>query len=99
MPLAVQYSPPARNALLLEPSFHDATPGMKVSESALAYSSAFTVSGELMITLSSLSTVYAPWPHNTQCSQPLASPVACPSAKPAGVLFFFSPLHISRKPG
>ena len=57
MPLAVQYSSPDRNALLLEPSFQDAQPGMKVSDTALAYSSAFTVSGELMMTLSFLSTV------------------------------------------
>src|SRR5512138_2882291 len=99
MPLAVQNSSPARNALLFDPSFHDAQPGMKVSESALTYSSALAVSGELMMTLSSLSTVQALWPHNIQCSQPLASPVACPRAKPAGVLFAFSALHISRKPG
>jgi hypothetical protein len=31
MPFAVQYSSPARNALLFELSFHDAVPGMKVS--------------------------------------------------------------------
>src|SRR6266852_3888646 len=99
MPLDVRESSPDRNALLLDESFQDATPGMKLSDSALQYSSAFTVSGELMMTLSSLSTVYAPWPHRTQCSQPLASPVACPSAKPAGVLFFFNALHNSRKPG
>src|SRR3954447_6686159 len=98
MPLAVQYSSPARNALLLEPSFHDAVPGIKVSESALQYSSAFCVSAALMMTLSSLSTVQALWPHRIQCSQALASPVAWPSAKPAGVLFAFSALHISRKP-
>src|SRR6476646_596951 len=99
MPLAVQWSSPARKALLLEESFQDATPGMNVSDSALAYSSALTVSGELMMTLLSLSTVYAPWPQSTQCSQPVASPVAWPSGKPAGVPFFLSALHISRKPG
>ena len=99
MPLAVQCSSPARKALLLEPSFHDAVPGMKVSDSALQYSSALAVSGELMMTLSSLSTVQALWPHRIQCSQALASPVAWPSAKPAGVLFFFSALDISRKDG
>src|SRR5207248_3184514 len=99
MPLAVQYSSPARYALLLEESFQDATPGMKVSESALQYSSAFMVSGELMATLSSLSTVQALWPHRIQCSQPLASPEAWPSAKPAGVLFAFNALHMARKPG
>src|ERR1043166_5741373 len=99
MPFAVTYSSPDRNALLFDESFHDATPGMKVSESALQYSSAFIVSGELMMTLSSLSTVQALWPHRTQCSQPFASPEAWPSAKPAGVLFAFSALHISRKLG
>src|SRR5215510_16479362 len=99
MPFAVTYSSPARYALLLEESFHDGVPGMKVSESALQYSSAFIVSGELMMTLSSLSTVQALWPHRIQCSQPLASPVAWPSAKPAGVLFALSALHISRKDG
>src|SRR5882757_1958920 len=98
MPLAVQYSSPDRKALLLEPSFQDATPGMKVSDSALQYSSAFAVSGELMMTLSSLSTVQALWPQRIQCSHPLASPVAWPSAKPAGVLFAFSAFDISRKP-
>src|SRR5260370_31563776 len=99
MPLAVQYSSRDWKALLFDPSFQDATPGMNVSESALQYSSAFAVSGELMITLSSLSTVQALWPHSNQCSQPLTSPVAWPSAKPAGVLFAFIALHISRNPG
>jgi len=84
--------------LLLDESFQDATPGMKLSDSALQYSSALTVSGELMMTLSSLSTYRRHGPQD-QCSQPLASPVACPSAKPAGVLFFFNALHNSRKPG
>src|SRR3954447_23032910 len=99
MPLEVRNNSPDKNALLFDESFQDATPGMKVSDSALAYSNAFTVSGELRMTLSSLSTVNAPWPHRIQCNQPLASPVACPSGKPAGVLFFFRALHISRKPG
>src|SRR5947199_3982793 len=99
MPLAVQYNSPARYALLFDESFHDGVPEMKVSESALQYSSAFMVSGELMMTLSSLSTVHALWPQRIQCSQPLASPLAWPSAKPAGVLFAFSALHMARKPG
>src|ERR1700688_3617905 len=60
MPFDVSESSPDRNALLLEESFQDATPGMKVSDSALQYSSAFTVSGELMTTLSSLSPVACP---------------------------------------
>src|SRR5205085_8485051 len=99
MPLAVQYNSPARYALLFDESFHDGVPGMKVSESALTYSNAFAVSGELMMTLSSLSTVQPLWPQSIQCSQPLASPEAWPSAKPAGVLLAFSALHISRKLG
>src|SRR5271165_3539685 len=99
MPLLVMCNSPARNALLLEESFQEATPGMNVSESALAYSSALTVSGELMTTLSSLSTSHALCPQRIQCSQALASPEACPSANPAGVLFFLSPLQSSRKPG
>src|ERR1700761_3660246 len=99
MPFEVRYSSPERNALLLDESFHEATPGMKVSDSAWAYSSAFTVSGELMMTLSSLSTVQALKPQRMLCTQALASPVAWPSAKPAGVLFFFSALHSSRYAG
>src|SRR5277367_508024 len=99
MPLSVRKISPARNALLLEESFHDPQPEMNVSDSALQYSSAFAVSGELMMTLSSLSTSHALWPHRIQCSQALASPDAWPSAKPAGVLLFFNPLHSSRKPG
>src|ERR1700755_1668669 len=96
MPFEVRYNSPARNALLLEESFQDATPGMNVSESCLAYSSAFAVSGELMMTLSSLSTVQPLKPHRMLCTQALASPVAWPSAKPAGVLFAFRALHSSR---
>src|SRR5437588_3897619 len=99
MPLDVRCSSPERNALLLFESFHDATPSMNVSDSALQYSSALAVSGELMMILSSLSTSHALWPHSTQCSQPLPSPSAWPSAKPAGVLFFFNALQSSRKPG
>src|SRR5262245_18707470 len=99
MPLLVMCISPARNALLLEESFHEATPGMKFSESALVYSRALTVSGELMTTLSSLSTSHALCPQRIQCSQALASPEACPRAKPAGVLFFLSALQSPRKPG
>ena len=85
--------------MLLDESFHDAQPGMNVSDRALQYSSAFAVSGELMMILSFLSTSQALWPHRIQCSQALPSPEAWPSAKPAGVLFFFSALQSSRKPG
>ena len=70
---------------------------MKVSYSALTYSSALTVSGELRMTLSFLSTRLPPCAHSAQCSQVLASPEAWPSAKPDGVLFFFSALQSSRK--
>src|SRR5258708_40007550 len=96
MPLSVQWISPARNALLLEASFHDATPGIMFSYSCLAYSSAFAVSGELRITLSSLSTRLPPCAHRHQCTQPLPSPDACPSAKPPGVLFFLVALAYSR---
>src|SRR5713226_4520913 len=99
MPLLVRCSSPARNALLLDESFHDPVPSMKVADSCLTYSSDFTVSGELMMTLSSLSTGHALWPPRIQCTQALASPEAWPSAKPEGVLFFFSALQSSRKPG
>src|ERR1044072_7253387 len=98
MPFEVRYRSPATKILLLEESFQDAVPGIKFSYKALTYSSAFTVSGELMTTLSFLSTRLPPCAHNAQCSQVLASPEAWPSAKPAGVLFFFSALTSSRKP-
>src|SRR5580704_10001595 len=96
MPLSVQWISPARNALLLEASFHEATPAIMFSESCLAYSSAFAVSGELRITLSSLSTRLPPCAHRHQCTQALPSPDAWPSAKPPGVLFFFVALAYSR---
>src|SRR5947209_18870519 len=99
MPFDVRCRSPDRTALLLFESFHDATPSMNVSESALQYSSAFAVSGELMMILSSLSTSHALWPHSTQCSQPLPSPSAWPSAKPAGVCVFFNSIQIQRKTG
>src|SRR5215467_6606189 len=97
MPLSVQLISPARNALLFDASFHDATPGTISAKSALAYSSDLAVSGELMITLSSLSTVLPPCDHRHQCTQPLPSPEAWPSAKPPGALFFFIALAYSRK--
>src|SRR6266446_7058978 len=96
MPLLVQEISPARKALLLKASFHAATPGIMLSESCLAYSSAFTVSGELRITLSFLSTRLPPCAHRHQCTQVLPSPVACPSAMPPGVLFFFVAFANSR---
>ena len=61
MPFWVSPISPARNALLLDGSSQDSVPGMKVSYSALAYSSAATVSGLLMVTLSSSSVMAAPW--------------------------------------
>src|ERR1700750_2605016 len=98
MPLAVRYSCPARNALLLELSFQDAVPGTKLSYNPLTYSSALAVSGELMTTLLSLSIRLPPCAHSAQCSQPLASPEAWPSANPAGVPFLLRPLTRSAKP-
>src|SRR6266849_11166127 len=96
MPLLVHEISPARNALLLKASFHEAVPGMKFSESCLAYSSALTVSGELMTTLSFLSTTLPPCAHRHQCTQQLASPVAWPSAMPPGVLLRLVALAYSR---
>src|SRR6266487_2982766 len=96
MPLLVHEISPARKALLLKASFHAATPGIMLSESCLAYSSALTVSVELRITLSFLSTTLPPCAHRHQCTQQLASPVAWPSAMPPGVLFFFVALTNSR---
>src|SRR5215470_5403120 len=96
MPLLVHEISPARKALLLKASFHAATPGIMLSESCLAYSSAFAVSGELRIILSFLSTRLPPNAHRHQYTQALPSPVACPSAMPPGVLFFFVALAYSR---
>src|ERR1700756_3424305 len=96
MPLLVQETSPARNALLLKASFHDATPGIMLSKSCLPYSSAFTVSGELRITLSFLSTRLPPNAHRHQCTQVLPSPVAWPSAMPPGVLLRLVALAYSR---
>src|SRR5688572_13541702 len=97
MPFEVRWRSPDTKILLLDESFHDAVPGMKFSYSALTNSSDLAVSGELMMTLSSLSTNWPPCDHSAQCSQVLASPEAWPSAKPAGVLFFFNAFTSSRK--
>src|SRR5437660_8327018 len=96
MPLLVHEISPARKALLLKASFHAATPGIMLSESCLAYSSALTVSGELMTTLSFLSTTLPPCAHRHQCTQQLASPVAWPSAMPPGLPLRFVALANSR---
>src|SRR5262249_60660189 len=98
MPLWVHLISPARNALLFEASFHEATPGIISAYSALAYSSALAVSGELTITLSPFSTVLPPCDHRHQCTQVLPSPEACQSAKLAGVLFFFMAFPYSSNP-
>ena len=84
--------------MLLKASFHDAVPATKVSDSALANSSAFTVSGELMMTWSFASTRLAPCDHKAQCTQALPSPEARPSAKPPGTDLAFSAFISSRKP-
>src|ERR1700752_1731704 len=96
MPLLVQEISPARKALLLKASFHAATPGIMLSESCLAYSSALAVSGELRMTLSFLSTRLPPNAHRHQCTQALPSPVAGPSAIPPGVLLRLVALTYSR---
>src|SRR6185437_2634061 len=91
MPLLVQLISPARNALLLDESFQAAVPGTMLAYSALA------VSGELMMTLSFLSTDSPPFDHRHQCTQLLASPEAWPSAKPPAVFCAFIALVYSRK--
>src|SRR5262245_7001836 len=96
MPLLVHEISPARKALLLKASFHEAVPGIMFSYSCLAYSSALMVSGELRITLSFLSTTFPPCAHRHQCTQQLPSPVACPSAMPPGVLLRLVALAYSR---
>src|SRR5216683_7097195 len=96
MPLLVHEISPARKALLLKASFHAAVPGIIFSYSCLAYSSAFTVSGELRMTLSFLSTTLPPCAHRHQCTQVLASPVAWPSAMPPGLLLRLVALAYSK---
>src|ERR1700751_508797 len=96
MPLLVQEISPARKAVLLKASFHAATPGIMLSESCLAYSSALTVSGELRITLSFLSTRLPPCAHRHQYTQELPSPVASQSALPPGLLLRLVALAYSR---
>src|SRR6476661_5350410 len=97
MPLLVQLISPARNALLLDASFHEAVPAIMLPYSALAYSSALAVSGVLMMTLSLASTALPPCDHRHQCTQLLPSPEAWPSAKPPGRPFAFIALVYSRK--
>ena len=97
-PLLVSDTWLSRKALLLKASFQDAVPLTKVSDKALTYSRALTVSGELMMTLSFLSTRLAPCDHKAQCTHALPSPEARPRAKPPGTLFSFSAFISSRKP-
>src|SRR5581483_1770015 len=97
-PLVVRLMSPARNALLLLGSSQDSVPGTKVSYSFLAYSSAITVCFELIATRLFSSTSFAPCAQISQWHQMLASPVACPSAIPAGVPLAFSAWHSFRKP-
>src|SRR6476646_7946970 len=97
MPLLVQLMSPDRNALLLDESFHAAVPEIMLPYSTLAYSSALAVSGELMVTLSFLSTDSPPFDHKHQCTQLLPSPEAWPSEKPPGVPCAFIALVYSRK--
>src|ERR1700733_7006726 len=98
MPLPVRLHWPSRNALLLLGSSHDSVPGTNVGYSSLPYSSAFAVSALLMTTLFFSSTSLPPNAHSIQCVHELASPVACPSEKPPGVLFFFSACISFKKP-
>src|SRR5713226_1948664 len=96
MPLLVQWISLARNALLLDASFQETTPGIMFSYSCFAYSRAFAVSGELMMTLSSLSTTWPLCVHKHQCNQVFASPEAWPNAMPPGVFFFLVAFAYSR---
>src|SRR5439155_4944117 len=98
MPLLVTNSCPSRNALLLFGSSHDSVPGTNVAYSSFEYSSALIVSGLSMTTLLSLSTSFPPNDQTSHWHQVLPSPVALPSAIPAGVPFSFSALHSLRKP-
>src|SRR3954470_2529466 len=85
MPLFVRLMSPDRNALLLLGSSQDSVPGMNVGYSSFAYSSIRAVSLLLMATLLCSSTNLPPKAQSSQWHQPLASPVALPSAKPGGV--------------
>src|SRR6267143_7153014 len=97
MPLLVTEICPSRNALLLFGSSQESVPGTKVPYSSFEYSSALTVSGLSMTTLLLLSTILPPNDQTSQWHQVLASPVACPSAKPPGVPLSFSAFIILRK--
>jgi hypothetical protein len=68
-----------------------------VAYSSLAYSSALIVSGLSMTTLLFLSTSLPPCDQSSQWHH-RPSPVALPSAKPAGVPFSFMALSSFRKP-
>src|SRR5258706_8082069 len=98
MPLLVRLISRDRKALLLFGSSQDRVPGMKGGYSCLAYSSTVAVSLLLIATLFCSSTILPPKAHSSHWHQPLASPVALPSAKPAGVPFFFKAWQSLRKP-
>src|SRR3954463_213949 len=90
---------PPRNALLLLGSSQDCVPGTNVWYNSLPYSSAAIVSFELIATLLSSLVRRPPNPQSSQWVQPFASPVACPSAKPGGLLRALSAWHNFRNPG
>src|SRR5689334_6509165 len=98
MPLEVSEHWPSRKALLLFGSSHDSVPGTKVSYIAFAYSRPLTVSFEAIVTRFFSSTSLPPCDQITQWHQVFASPVAWPSAKPAGVFFDFRAWQSLRKP-
>src|SRR6185295_2059393 len=97
-PFAVRLISPARKALLLLGSSHDNVPGANVAYNFFAYSSATSVSLELIATRLFSSTSLAPCDQSNQWHQMLASPVAWPSAIPGGVPFALSAWHNLRKP-
>src|SRR5215510_2819305 len=98
IPFAVRLIWPSRNALLLFGSSHESVPGTNVWYNSFAYSSARTVSGLLTTTLFFSSTSLPPNDHTSQWHHTFPSPVALPSANPAGVPFSLSAWHSFKKP-
>src|SRR5689334_9144339 len=86
----------AKKCLVVEGVVPRRHAGDHVVVELLGVSSAFTVSGELRITLSFLSTRLPPCAHRHQYTQALPSPVAWPSAMPPGVLLRLVALAYSR---
>src|SRR5450759_3682133 len=97
MPLLVTLIWLSRNALLLFGSSHDRVPGMNVAYISFAYSSALIVSALSITTLLLASTSLPPCDQISQLVHS-PSPVALPSANPAGVPLACSALSMFKKP-